>query len=99
MATAIYMRVSTEKQEEYGVSLDTQKERLQSYCIMKGLEDTKEYMDVGSGRSTDKRENYKRMIREIKEKRITNGVILQLDRITRSIDDLTKMIRIQNENH
>src|SRR5699024_12220676 len=46
MATAIYMRVSTEKQEEHGVSLETQKERLQSYCIMKDLKNTKEYVDV-----------------------------------------------------
>lgn len=98
MATAIYMRVSTEKQEEHGVSLETQKERLQSYCIMKGLEDTKEYLDVGSGRSADKRENLKRMIKDIKEKRITNVVILKLDRLTRSIVDLNKMIKLLNEN-
>lgn len=98
MATAIYMRVSTEKQEEYGVSLETQKERLNSYCIMKGLKDTKEYVDVGSGRSTDKRESFKRMIKDIKEKRITNVVILKLDRLTRSIIDLNKMIELLNEN-
>ena len=98
MATAIYMRVSTEKQEEHGVSLETQKERLNSYCIMKGLKDTKEYVDVGSGRSTDKRESFKRMIKDIKEKRITNVVILKLDRLTRSIIDLNKMIELLNEN-
>src|SRR5690625_1795644 len=86
MATAIYMRVSTEKQ------------RLNSYCIMKGLKDTKEYVDVGSGRSTDKRESFKRMINDIKEKRITNVVILKLDRLTRSIIDLNKMIELLNEN-
>src|SRR5699024_7195135 len=98
MATAIYMRVSTEKQEEHGVSLEKQKERLKSYCIMKGLKNTKEYVDVGSGRSTDKRESFKRMIKDIKEKRITNVVILKLDRLTRSIIDLNKMIKLLNEN-
>src|SRR5699024_9038550 len=91
-------RASTEKQEGHGVSLETPKESLQIYCIMKDLKNTKEYVDVGSGGSTDKRENCKRMIKDIKEMRITTVVILKLVRLTRSIVNLTKIIKLLNEN-
>src|SRR5690625_6049714 len=38
------------------------------------------------------------MNKDIKEKRITNVVILKLDRLTRSIVDINKMIKLLNEN-
>src|SRR5699024_6581450 len=97
MATALYMRVSTEKQEEHGVSLQTQKERLHAYCTLKGLTDIKEYLDVGSGRTTDKRVNFKRMMDDVKNGYVTNVVILKLDRLTRSIIDLNKLIQELNK--
>ncbi len=91
------MRVSTEKQEEHGASLQTQKERLHAYCTLKGLTDIKEYLDVGSGRTTDKRVNFKRMMDDVKNGYVTNVVILKLDRLTRSIIDLNKLIQELNE--
>lgn len=97
MATAIYMRVSTEKQEETGVSLHTQKERLQAYCTMKGFENVKEYLDVGSGRTTDKRMNFNIMMDDVENGFISNVVILKLDRLTRSIIDLNNLVKKLND--
>src|SRR5699024_263477 len=97
MATAIYLRVSTEKQSDEGVSLHTQKERLNAYCTMKGLTNIKEYLDVGSGRTTEKRTNFNRMMEDVKEGFIDNVVIFKLDRLTRSIMDLNNLVTTLNK--
>lgn len=96
MATAIYMRVSTDKQEEKGVSLETQKKQLQAYCVLKELKDIKEYLDVGSARTTN-RINFKRMMNDVEKGFIKNVVILKLDRLTRSIIDLNKLVSNLND--
>lgn len=97
MATAIYIRVSTDRQEKEGVSLDTQKERLIAYCIAKGFGAPKEYMDVGSARTTKKRTNFNRMMEDVKNGFITNIVIFKLDRLTRSIIDLNNLVGELND--
>lgn len=97
MTTAIYMRVSTERQSDEGVSLQTQKERLNAYCTMKGFQSIKEYLDIGSGRTTDKRINFNRMMNDVKSGFINNIVIFKLDRLTRSIMDLSKLVNRLND--
>ncbi len=96
MATAIYIRVSTDRQEEKGVSLETQRLQLQAYCTLKGLYDIKEYLDVGSARTTN-RVNFKRMIKDVEKGFIKNIIVLKLDRLTRSIIDLNKLVQKLNE--
>lgn len=97
MATAIYMRVSTEKQSDKGESLNTQKDQLYAYCKLKGLTNIKEYVDIGSGRTTDKRVNYNRMMDDVQNKFITDIVVFKLDRLTRSIIDLNKLVVALND--
>lgn len=92
MVTAIYRRVSTTKQEEFGVSLKTQQEKLQAYCTIKNFENVKEYMDVGTGRNVE-RPDFQRMLLDIECGKIKNVVVLKLDRLTRSISDLDKLLR------
>lgn len=96
MGTAIYKRVSTHKQEDFGVSLGTQQEKLQAYCSLKNLDNTKDYTDVGSARNTD-RPDFQRLMRDIKVGKIKNVVVWRLDRLTRSIADLDKLVRIFNQ--
>lgn len=55
MSACGYCRVSTSMQKEDGISLDTQKKRIQEYCDYKGLQLTKHYEDAGiSGRDLDR---------------------------------------------
>ena len=96
MATAIYIRVSTDMQEEKGVSLDAQREQLNAYCKFKGLKDVVEYLDVASARTTN-RKNFKEMMTDAKSGRINNIIVLRLDRLTRSIVDLNKLITLLND--
>src|SRR5699024_5686741 len=82
-----------------GVSLENQKERLNAYCTMKGFKDVKEYLDVGSARTTEKRINFNRMIEDVESGFISNVVILKLDRLTRSLIDLNSLVLKLNENN
>ena len=97
MATAIYMRVSTTKQEDEGISLENQKEKLYAYCQFKGLENIKEYLDVGSGR-TESRTSYQKMLEDVRSGLLKNVVIYKLDRLNRSVVDLNNFVNVLSEN-
>ena len=59
VTTALYVRVSTERQADEGYSLDAQKERLQAHCVAQGwpVDPAHIYVDAGiSGKSTDRPE-------------------------------------------
>lgn len=96
MGTALYIRVSTEMQEEHGVSLETQEETLEAYCKLKKLTDIRKYIDVGSARTT-KRKEFQKMMNHIRQGKIKRVIILRLDRLTRSIVDLNKLIQEFNK--
>src|SRR5690625_2871870 len=96
MGTALYMRVSTEMQEEHGISLETQEETLEAYCKLKKLTDIRKYIDVGSARTT-KRKEFQKMMNHIRQGKIKRVIILRLDRLTRSIVDLNKLIQEFNK--
>lgn len=54
MKVALYLRVSTEQQiENYSIPL--QQERMKSFCLSKGWDNVKEYVDAGySGSNLDR---------------------------------------------
>ncbi|MCU0799451.1 MAG: recombinase family protein [Candidatus Thermoplasmatota archaeon] len=86
----IYCRVSTEDQAKEGFSLAAQEERLNAYCLAKGWEVVKVYVDDGySGRSDD-RPAYQRMLREKDQWDVM--VVLKMDRIHRNSKNFTLMM-------
>ncbi|HEC82632.1 MAG TPA: recombinase family protein, partial [Thermoplasmatales archaeon] len=79
---AIYARVSTEDQAKEGFSLESQIEKLRSYCKARGWEIAGEYIDDGySGRDV-KRPAYKKMMDEIDKWDIL--LVMKMDRIHRN---------------
>ena len=85
-----YVRVSTDMQAEYGLSLDTQLAEIQRYCAERGYELGEVYTDAGySAKSTD-RPAFQKMITDIHDSAGTlNAIIItKLDRLTRSLRDL-----------
>lgn len=88
--TALYIRVSTEKQADEGFSLDAQKSRLQAYC------DAQQwyvcpghiYIDAGiSGKSTVGRDSFNAMMQAAKDGKVKRVVAMKLDRIARNTKD------------
>lgn len=88
--TALYIRVSTEKQADEGFSLDAQKARLAAYCEAQQwfVCPSHIYVDAGiSGKSTVGRESFNAMMKAAKDGSITRIVAIKLDRIARNTKD------------
>ena len=98
MFTALYIRVSTDKQAEEGYSLDAQASRLQSYCDAQGwtVSPAHVYTDAGlSGKSTD-RPAFLAMMQAAQDGQITRIVAMKLDRLARNTRDfLSTVERLQ----
>lgn len=94
-----YFRVSTEEQAN-NYSIDGQKTEVRRYCNGLGYNLLEEYTDKGiTGTSIDKREDFKRMLRDIgKNKNIDAIVIYKLSRISRRMIDLLDTLEFL-ENH
>jgi DNA invertase Pin-like site-specific DNA recombinase len=90
LKAALYTRVSTEDQAKEGFSLDSQIERLRSYCMARGWQVYKEYVDDGySGRYT-KRPAYQELMDEIDSWDVL--LVLKMDRIHRNSRHFMEMM-------
>jgi len=81
-----YVRVSTERQEKKGMSIQNQKEKIQEYCSLMDLSLDEIIVEVKSGKD-DNREGYNRILEMVKEKSIDGVVVYSLSRWGRNITD------------
>lgn len=87
-----YIRVSKEEQVKEGFSLGAQEARIRAYCEAKGWTLHRVYRDEGiSGKSLD-RPGIQSLISDLKTNGVDVVVILKLDRLTRSVRDLGRLI-------
>ena len=93
----IYTRVSTEDQAREGFSLGEQEEKLKEYCKFKEYEIYKIYKDAGISAKNDKRPAYQEMMQDVKDGKINVIVVFKLDRITRSVFDIEKLMKFVND--
>lgn len=89
---AIYIRVSTEEQAKEGYSISAQKQKLKAYCIAQGWEVSGVYIDEGISAKDMKRPQLQQMIKDIKSGLIDCVLVYRLDRLTRSVLDLYKLL-------
>lgn len=88
---ALYVRVSTDKQAEFGMSLDAQTAELERYCAERNWDVAETFVDAGfSGKDTE-RPAFKQMIKRIKEGGIDAIAVTKLDRLTRSVRNLCEI--------
>ena len=93
----IYIRVSTEDQAREGFSLGEQEERLREFCKFKRYEVLKVYKDAGISAKNDKRPAYQEMMKDVRDKKINVIVAFKLDRLTRSVYDIEKLMKFVND--
>lgn len=93
----IYVRVSTEEQSREGFSLQEQEERLKEFCHYKRYQVYKIYKDAGISAKNDQRPAYQQLMKDVKDKKINVIVSYKLDRITRSVYDIEKLMNMVNE--
>lgn len=81
-----YIRVSTEKQADEGVSLDAQRGKIEAWCKANDYELAGVYVDAGiSGKSIDKRPDLQKALASMK--RGMALVVYSLSRLARSTKD------------
>ena len=90
---AIYIRVSTEDQARFGISLQAQEDSLKNYCNALGYQIYKIYKDEGkSAKDIKHRPQMVQMLADAEVKKFQAIFIYKLDRFSRSLMDLINTI-------
>ncbi|MEK3887488.1 recombinase family protein [Bacillus sp. FSL K6-3431] len=90
----IYIRVSTEEQAKEGYSISAQKHKLKSFCIAQDWNVAGIYADEGISAKDMERPELKRMVKDIQSGIIDCVLVYRLDRLTRSVFDLYKLLEV-----
>ena len=86
-----YVRVSTDKQAEHGVSLDAQRAKLDAYAALYDLDLVAVEVDAASACDLD-RPALTRALAELRAGRADALLVVKLDRLTRSVRDLGELV-------
>ena len=87
-----YVRVSTEKQAEQGLSLDAQQAKLAAYAALYELDLVATEIDAGVSAKTLQRPALQRALGALKSGRAEALLVVKLDRLTRSVRDLGLLV-------
>lgn len=89
---AIYVRVSTARQDLEGYSIPLQKERLIAYCKAKGWVVAGVYVDPGHSGSSLDRPGITALMAAVQERKFDVVLVYKLDRLSRSQKDTLYLI-------
>lgn len=87
-----YVRVSTDKQAEHGVSLEAQTAKLQAYASLYDLEIVETVVDAGVSAKTLDRPGLTRALAMLDDGTAEALLVVKLDRLTRSVRDLGDLV-------
>jgi len=87
-----YIRVSTEEQANSGLSLESQRQKLQQYCDLHDQELVDIIEDAGESAKDLQRPGMQRVLKEINNKSVDVVLVVKLDRLTRSTRDLGDLL-------
>ncbi len=80
-----YVRVSTEKQAEVGVSLDAQTARIHAMAVVHGAEILDAIVDAGESAKPLNRPGMARLLALVEAAAVDTVIVAKLDRLTRSV--------------
>lgn len=90
--TVAYLRVSTDKQADKGVSLDAQRAKVAAYAELYELELVEVIVDKGESAKTLNRPGLQRALSMLKSREADALLVVKLDRLTRSVADLANLV-------
>src|SRR2546427_13295599 len=90
--TVVYCRVSTDKQADRGVSLDAQQAKAKAYAELYGLDIVDLVIDAAASAKTLARPGLERALGLLKAGKAGALLVVKLDRVTRSVADLGKLV-------
>jgi len=88
-----YVRVSTEKQADFGVSLEAQSEKVRAMAVVQGVELAEVIVDAGESAKSLNRPGMARLLAMVDSGAIQTVIIAKLDRLTRSVADLAELLK------
>lgn len=94
MKAAGYIRVSTQEQASSGLSIENQRIEIENYCKYKGYDLVGMYVDAGitARKELSKRQDFTRLMNDVKAHKVEHIVILRLDRFFRNVYDYHRMM-------
>jgi DNA invertase Pin-like site-specific DNA recombinase len=92
MKTVGYVRVSTDKQADRGVSLDAQSEKIRAMAVVHNAELVDIIVDGGESAKSLQRPGMERLLALVDSKKVQAVIIAKLDRLTRSVKDLCDLL-------
>lgn len=87
-----YIRVSTDKQADAGVSLDAQRAKIEAYATLYDLDVVEVITDAGVSAKTLERDGLNRALARLDTGEADALIVVKLDRLTRSVADLGRLI-------
>ena len=88
-----YVRVSTEKQADFGVSLEAQAEKVRAMAVVQGAELVDVIVDAGESAKSLNRPGMARLMALVNAGAVDTVIIAKLDRLTRSVADLAELLK------
>jgi DNA invertase Pin-like site-specific DNA recombinase len=90
--TVAYLRVSTDKQADKGVSLDAQRAKVLAYAELYDLELVDVIVDAGESAKTLARPGLQTALGMLRDGKADALLVVKLDRLTRSVRDLGELV-------
>src|SRR5713226_3962073 len=92
MKTVGYVRVSTDKQADRGVSLEAQAEKIRAMAVVNNAELLDIIVDGGESAKSLNRPGMARLLARVDSGEVQAVIIARLDRLTRSVKDLCTLM-------
>jgi site-specific DNA recombinase len=87
-----YVRVSTEKQADFGVSLEAQTDKIRAMAVVHGAELVEIIVDAGESAKSLGRPGMERLLDLVDRRAVDTVIVAKLDRLTRSVRDLSDLL-------
>ena len=92
MKTIGYLRVSTDKQAERGISLEAQAEKIRAMALVQGVELSEIIVESGESAKSLNRPGMTKLLAMVDAGQVKAVIVAKLDRLTRSVKDLCELL-------
>jgi site-specific DNA recombinase len=92
MQTFGYVRVSTDRQAELGVSLEAQEAKIRAMATVQGVEIWEVIVDGGESAKSLNRPGMAKLLALVDAGKVKAVIVAKLDRLTRSVKDLCELL-------
>src|SRR5262249_16169785 len=89
-----YVRVSTDRQAEQGISLEAQEAKIRAMATVQGAELTEVIVDGGESAKSLNRPGLQRLLGLVSTNKLDAVIVAKLDRLTRSVKDLCSLLEL-----